>query len=221
MNILALSGSPRKGANSDSLTDLALEGARSAGAKTEKILLRDLHIKPCRGCLRCNLLGYCSIKKDDFDYFKDKFLESRAVILSAPVYYHYIPGEMKVLMDRFRSTLHVQITEEKLNYTYADTKKGKSFFFILTLGHPKRDDAIPALQALKLWAGMTSREPVILNPLIATFLALPDQINASREKLSSIFQKMSIPLEILEEKYDLYQNFKEYAYEAGKKLVNI
>lgn len=220
MKVLALSGSPRKGANSDYLTDMALKGASEAGAEVEKLLLRDFNIKPCKGCLRCNVMGYCSIKDDDFNYFKNKFLESDGLIISAPVYYHYIPGEMKILFDRFRSTLHVQLTPEKLNHTLKGSTRARKFLFILTLGHPETYDAIPALEALSLWARMTTEDHIILKPVIATFLAIPNQIKYSKEKLKELFQKMKIPVEIVDEKYELYQKFIKDSYSGGEKLVN-
>ncbi|MEQ8223993.1 MAG: flavodoxin family protein [Candidatus Eremiobacterota bacterium] len=214
IKILALSGTRRNGGNSDILTDKALEGAH--GALIEKIYLKDLHIKPCKGCLRCNLLGYCSIKDDDFNYFRDKFLESNSIIISAPVYYHYIPGEMKVLLDRFRSTFHVAMTPEKLIYTSRYDIETKKFLFILTLGHPKEHDAIPAIEALKLFASMTCKNPVIIKPVIATLLAMPGQITASKEKLRYMFTKMNISMDLVDKKYEEYQEFLKDAYNSGK-----
>jgi multimeric flavodoxin WrbA len=214
IKILALTGTRRKGGNSDILTDKALEGAE--GAIVEKIYLKDLHIKPCKGCLRCNLLGYCSIKDDDFNYFRDKFLESNSIIISAPVYYHYIPGELKVLMDRFRSTFHVAMTPEKLIYTSRYDIETKKFLFILTLGHPKEHDAIPAIEALNIFASMTCKNPVIIKPVIATFLAMPGQIKACKEKLRHMFTKINISPDLVDEKYEEYQEFLKDAYNGGK-----
>ncbi|MEQ8189703.1 MAG: flavodoxin family protein [Candidatus Eremiobacterota bacterium] len=214
VKILALTGTRRKGGNSDILTDKALEGAE--GSVIEKIYLKDLHIKPCKGCLRCNLLGYCSIKNDDFNCFRDKFLESDSIIISAPVYYHYIPGELKVLLDRFRSTFHVKMTPENLIYTSRYDIETKKFLFILTLGHPKEHDAIPALEALKLFASMTCKNPVIIKPVIATFLAIPGQITACKEKLRQIFTKINTSNELADEKYETYQQFLKDAHDAGK-----
>ncbi|MEQ8171117.1 MAG: flavodoxin family protein [Candidatus Eremiobacterota bacterium] len=214
IKILALTGTRRKGGNSDILTDKALEGAE--GSVIEKIYLKDLQIKPCKGCLRCNLLGYCSIKNDDFNCFRDKFLESDSIIISAPVYYHYIPGELKVLLDRFRSTFHVKMTPEKLIYTSRYDIETKKFLFILTMGHPKEHDAIPAIEALNLFASMTCKNPVIIKPVIATFLAMPGQITASKEKLRHMFTGINIPPEFADEKYEDYRLFLKDAYNGGK-----
>ena len=51
-NMLILSGSPRKGGNSDRLCDQFLLGARESGDKVEKIRLTDLKIQPLHR-LRC------------------------------------------------------------------------------------------------------------------------------------------------------------------------
>lgn len=49
-NILILSGSPRKGGNSDILCDRFMEGARESGHRAEKVFLRDKNIGYCIGC---------------------------------------------------------------------------------------------------------------------------------------------------------------------------
>ena len=96
------------------------------------------------------------------------------------------------------------------------TIETKKFFFILTLGHPQEHDALPAIEALKLFAFMTCKTPVIIKPLIGTFLAMPGQITASKEKLRDIFTKINIPPDIIDEKYENYQKFLKDAYDAGK-----
>ena len=53
-NILILSGSPRKGGNSDILCDRFMEGARESGHRAEKVFLRDKNIGYCIGCEACS-----------------------------------------------------------------------------------------------------------------------------------------------------------------------
>ena len=48
-NILILSGSPRKGGNSDILCDRFMEGARESGHRAEKVFLRYKNICYCIG----------------------------------------------------------------------------------------------------------------------------------------------------------------------------
>jgi len=49
IKILGVSGSPRKGGNTDVLLDSFLKGAVSAGAETKKVLLREYSIESCIG----------------------------------------------------------------------------------------------------------------------------------------------------------------------------
>ena len=49
-NVVVLSGSPRRGGNSDLLCDRFVEGAGDAGNKVEKIFIRDKNINYCTGC---------------------------------------------------------------------------------------------------------------------------------------------------------------------------
>ena len=52
-NILILSGSPRKGGNSDLLCDEFLRGAQEAGHDVEKVRVAEKKIAPCSGCYYC------------------------------------------------------------------------------------------------------------------------------------------------------------------------
>lgn len=51
--VLVISGSPRKGGNSDLLCDEFIKGALKAGHQVEKIWLGDKTINFCRACYYC------------------------------------------------------------------------------------------------------------------------------------------------------------------------
>jgi len=53
--VLGIAGSPRRGGNSETLLDRALDGARETApdAVIEKIVLDEMRIGPCKNC------GYC------------------------------------------------------------------------------------------------------------------------------------------------------------------
>ena len=61
MKIIGIGGSPRIGGNADILLDKALEGARSIGAETEKVILNTLKIAPCQECENLKDDGSCII----------------------------------------------------------------------------------------------------------------------------------------------------------------
>lgn len=104
IKILGVSGSPRKGKNTGSLLQAALEAAQEAGAETELLSLAGLNILPCTGCNTCVREKRCSRDgEDDMPAVKQKLEEADGVILAAPSYFGGVPGVMKNMMDRTRS----------------------------------------------------------------------------------------------------------------------
>lgn len=100
MYILGISGSPRKGGNSDILLDKALEGAGSEGVVTEKIILNDLNFRPCQECGGCDATGTCVIK-DDMRVVHEKFEEADRIIIASPIFFGSISAQTKAMIDRF------------------------------------------------------------------------------------------------------------------------
>jgi multimeric flavodoxin WrbA len=101
MNILAFVGSPRKGGNTDILIDYVIQGAKSQrqGISVKKIYVNDLKLEPCRGDVSCRRTGKCVIS-DDMAQVLESIEQADALILGSPLYRGYLPGQMKVLMDR-------------------------------------------------------------------------------------------------------------------------
>jgi multimeric flavodoxin WrbA len=99
MKIVGISGSARKGGNTEVLLDVALEEAQKNGALTDKISLGDKSIAPCDGCLGCVKTGKCVIE-DDVQEIYEKMLESEGIIWATPVYFWSMSGQTKTLMDR-------------------------------------------------------------------------------------------------------------------------
>ena len=63
--VLGIVGSPKRGANTDTLVEQVLKGAEEAGAVTEKLSIAEMDIKPCTACNACQNTGKCVIE-DDF-----------------------------------------------------------------------------------------------------------------------------------------------------------
>ena len=104
IKVLGVSGSPRKGKNTESLLQAALDAAQEAGAEIELINIADLSILPCTGCNTCVREKRCSQDgDDDMPAVKQKLEEADGVILAAPSYFGGVPGVMKNMMDRTRS----------------------------------------------------------------------------------------------------------------------
>ncbi|QZE13095.1 flavodoxin family protein [Halosquirtibacter laminarini] len=99
--IVAFSGSPRKGGNTDILINHLLETLSNHGHEVEMIRLDRDKINGCRAC------GVCREKKDLKCYSNNDFLngciekmvEADGIILGSPVYFANITTEMKALID--------------------------------------------------------------------------------------------------------------------------
>ena len=98
--VLILSGSPRKGGNSDLLCDEFLRGAQESGNQVEKVFLRSKKVAPCNACYYCkNSGGKCAIP-DDMAEILDKMQAADVIVMASPVYFYSIGGQMKAVIDR-------------------------------------------------------------------------------------------------------------------------
>lgn len=96
--VLVLSASPRRGGNTDLLCDEFVRGAREAGGDVEKIFLDDYKIDFFH---ECHEHSADSVSADDqAPLIIEKMTKADIIVLSSPVYYMNIDGQLKALMDR-------------------------------------------------------------------------------------------------------------------------
>lgn len=96
--VLVLSASPRRGGNTDLLCDEFVRGAREAGGYVEKIFLDDYKIDFFH---ECHEHSADSVSADDqAPLIIEKMTKADIIVLSSPVYYMNIDGQLKALMDR-------------------------------------------------------------------------------------------------------------------------
>ena len=122
--ILGISGSPRKGANTDFLLKTTLdEAALEEGIRTETIYLRDYDITPCNSCFACcNDIAEkkdrpCVSFSDGMDELYPKLLECDALVIGSPAFFGSMTAQTKAFMDR---------TEGLLRYGRSSYKNGLS-----------------------------------------------------------------------------------------------
>lgn len=116
--ILILSGSPRKGGNSDLLCDEFVRGAIESGNEAEKIRVSEKKIGYCHACYYCrDNSGKCAIQ-DDMAYIMQKIIDADVLVLASPVYFYSIDAQLKAVIDR----TVVRWTEVK----------NKEFYYIMT-----------------------------------------------------------------------------------------
>jgi multimeric flavodoxin WrbA len=104
-HIVILSGSPRKGGNTDHLAETFINGASAAGKQTTLFRVADLKIGGCLGCGHCfRKQGIC-VQKDDMLPILNALRKADALVLASPVYYFGVTAQIKLTIDRFFALL--------------------------------------------------------------------------------------------------------------------
>jgi multimeric flavodoxin WrbA len=98
--ILALSGSPRRGGNTDALCGEFIRGAEAVGCEVEKIFVCDKKVNGCLGCFACQKNSGVCVQKDGMGEIYAKMIEASAIVLAAPVYFYTFNAQMKTVLDR-------------------------------------------------------------------------------------------------------------------------
>jgi multimeric flavodoxin WrbA len=102
MKVLAILGSPRRGGNTEILLDEAIRGAREHGGACEKVILRDLKIRPCLEIYQCAKTGTCAIQ-DDMQALFVKIKEAERLIIASPIFFYSVSALTKAMIDRCQS----------------------------------------------------------------------------------------------------------------------
>lgn len=100
MKMLAISGSPRRGGNTECLLETALAECARRGWETARFYLSEHEIRPCVGCETCLETGTCALAGDDMEKFRALTAESDAFLIGSPVYYRNVSAQLKALFDR-------------------------------------------------------------------------------------------------------------------------
>jgi len=98
-SVVGIYGSPRKGGNTDTLLDAALDAAEQAGASVQRIYLRDLNFVACQHCGYCAKKGVCRIE-DDMSIVYEALDTSDVIVLAAPIYFCSMSAQAKAMVDR-------------------------------------------------------------------------------------------------------------------------
>lgn len=135
--VLILSGSPRRGGNSDALCDQFAKGAAEAGHSVEKLRTAEMNIGYCRACYACRNTGKCVIH-DDMAEVLQKMIDADVLVLASPVYFYSIDAQLKAVIDRTVARwLEV---------------KNKEFYYIVTMADENAASADTTLACFRGYA---------------------------------------------------------------------
>ena len=104
--ILVITGSPRKGGNTDALVERFAAGALAAGHEVEIINLREKKIGYCVNCNYCRDNKADCVFDDDARKIVQKALDCDVMVLATPVYFYNVTAQMKTMIDRFFAREH-------------------------------------------------------------------------------------------------------------------
>ena len=104
-NIVLLSGSPRKGGNTDKLAAAFMQGAESVGKAVTLFRVADMKIGGCMGCNHCMIEGNECVQRDDMTKILGALMKADALVLATPVYFFGATAQLKLAVDRIYSLL--------------------------------------------------------------------------------------------------------------------
>ena len=136
--VLILSGSPRKGGNSDLLCDEFMRGAQESGNEIEKIRVTEKKVAPCSACYCCTSHDGACAHKDDMAEILQKMIDADVLVLASPVYFYSIDAQLKAVIDRTVARwLEV---------------KNKEFYYIVTMADEEQQSADTTLACFRGYA---------------------------------------------------------------------
>jgi putative NADPH-quinone reductase len=189
--VFALNASPRTRGNTAVMLETFLDALSGAAVEVENLRVSDLHVRSCRGCLRCNLAGRCTLRGDDWELLCGKLLGADVLVFASPIYFRHVPAPLKNIIDRFRSFVQVQITETGLRHTPRHHWE-KDFVLLLSMGSPDAREAGPVCDLFSFITeifGSGNR----LHMVAGTRLAVSRQVSMTEQELSGLYEKLGIP----------------------------
>ena len=134
-SVLIISGSPRKGGNTDLLCDAFARGAEEVGGQVEKIFLADYRIDYFSEADEQRVGDRADEAEDDAPMLVDKMVRADVIVLASPVYYMNITGQLKTFIDR--------------TFGRYREMKDKEFFYLTACADPEDSTADWAINAFR------------------------------------------------------------------------
>jgi multimeric flavodoxin WrbA len=101
MKILIIMASPRKGGNTDLLTQEVIKGIQQTNAEIELevVNLYEKNISGCKEIYACKKTGHCVIR-DDFLTIYKQLEQCDKLVIATPIFFYAPPAQLKALIDR-------------------------------------------------------------------------------------------------------------------------
>lgn len=113
-NIVVLSGSVRKGGNTELFVQAFVDGAKKNN-NVEVISVADYNVHPCIGCNTCfDREGHECFQKDDMTKVYEKLKMADVLVIASPVYFYGVSAQLKALIDRLHTPMRNEFKLKKL-----------------------------------------------------------------------------------------------------------
>lgn len=99
MMVVGISGSPRKGGNTEILLSDALGAASERGFEVERLLCSEINVGFCKDCGSCAKGKPCP-EEDDMAAVLEALEKANGVIVASPVYFGSVTAQLKAVFDR-------------------------------------------------------------------------------------------------------------------------
>ena len=100
--VLVITGSPRKGGNSDMMAEAFIKGLPEA-YEVERFDAGRKKIGGCRACNTCYTKGMACSFDDDFNELAPMLERADMVVFASPIYFYGFTAQIKAAMDKFYS----------------------------------------------------------------------------------------------------------------------
>jgi len=221
MKVFALMGSPREGSNTDILIEEALKPARIAGWDVVKLIIDQLYINPCRGCMECRGKGNCSLEEDDILVVVRELAEADAYIIGAPVYGNHLPGQLKILFDRLSGLIHqVSYDGESLRSMSRLPEKKRNVFLFAVAAANRIESCEGVLKYLRFFVRPELNGGEVFD-LPVFGVGAKGQLKFSFKDIQKMLEEKGISdLDTKIQEYNaLHQNYLNLAYNFGEKIL--
>jgi len=161
MKVCGIVGSPNKNGNVDLLVSQVLKGASNQGAKTLKIYLNDLNVKPCQSCGIDPYPKYC-LFDDDMKLIYDALESCGLIVLGSPVYFDTVSAQVKLMIDRCNCLMpDVKRADGTYGFERRMKKRKEGVFVAVAGAHQEFDTILTTVKGFFNWANIKLVETVL------------------------------------------------------------
>jgi NAD(P)H-dependent FMN reductase len=136
--------------------------------------------------------------------------------VASPIYFHHLTAPLKKIIDRFRSFVHIRITETGLIHTPWQQWK-KQLVLILSQGSPSPVDARPVEELFQFLHQILGLETPLIKA-VGTRLAMVNQVAKNEEELRRLYLKLGLPDHLVKTDFQANRALLEKCYRLGQNL---